>query len=142
MKLSKHRAKQRAVKHIQEINKRIVRSQMQTHLDYNTMAPPKFGALSQMMRRSCRKNISSSEPKLAAENPIHMEGVGDVNVIPSPYPPSPTLAEDHIEKMQFDPPRTIVGPNQTHETNLIKTKVDKERIESDEPRAQPSIEHT
>jgi hypothetical protein len=44
--------------------------------------------------------------------------------------------------MQVDPPSTSSDPNQMRETTLPTTEVDEERTESDEPRAQPSIEQT
>jgi len=103
------------------------------------MTPPKVGSLSQMTRRSRKNNRSLLEPTLAVKNPAQMEGVVDVDAIPSPEQTSSTLVE---EQMQVDPPSTIVGPNQMHETTIPTIEVDEERNESDESRAQPSIEKT
>jgi hypothetical protein len=92
--LSKHGAKKQEVKYIEEINKKIVRSHTQTHLDSSTMAPPKVGAPSQMPRRSYMNKKSSLETIVATEIPTQTEGVVDVDAIPSPDLTIPTLVKD------------------------------------------------
>ena len=61
------------------------------------MVPPKVGAPIHMSRRSHRYNRSSLEPIVEAKNPTHIEGVVDVNAIPSLESVSLTFDEEKPE---------------------------------------------
>jgi hypothetical protein len=60
------------------------------------MAPPKVGAPSHTARKTHSTTRSPQEKVVKVENPIQLEGVVDVDAIPSPIiePISPTMVEE------------------------------------------------
>jgi len=79
---------------------------------------------------------------MEAENPTQMEGVVDVDAIPSLEPTSPRFLKGKIEHMDIDPPNRTLEPNLMKETILPTEEVGEEITEFNEPRTQASAKPT